>query len=114
MVDETLKPVKILEPAKKIIRQWPIDVRQELGAVLTRLQRCEMVGMPDVRAMPSIDKGVFEIRLKNRVASYRAFYLMIHGMGIIIFHAFLKKSQQAPQKEIDTGLGSLKFFLREL
>jgi phage-related protein len=114
MADEKLKPVKMCEPARKIIREWPVDARQELGAVLIRLQRGEVVGMPDVRAMPSIEKGVFEIRLKNSVGAYRVFYISIHSTGIIIFHAFVKKSQQTPQKEIETGRSRLKSFLREL
>jgi len=50
-------PVQIYPPVRKIIRDWPVAARRELGATLLRLQRGELIGMPDVRAMPSVAKG---------------------------------------------------------
>ena len=113
MRKEDLKPVEIYEPVRKIIRSWPSEVRQELGAVLIRLQRDEFVGMPDVRAMPSISKGVFEIRLKSKEGAYRVFYVAVSVRGLLVFHAFLKKSEQTTKKELDSAKSRLKSFIRE-
>ena len=112
MRKEDLKPVEIYEPVRKIIRSWPTEVRQELGAVLIRLQQNEFVGMPDVRAMPSVAKRVFEIRIKSKGDAYRVFYVSVNARGILVFHAFLKKSEQTTQKEIETAKTRLKSFLR--
>jgi phage-related protein len=70
------KSVSILNRARLTIRSWPTEVRRELGAVLMRLQKNEYVGMPDMRAMPSIHKGVFEIRIKSKDNFFRTFHLI--------------------------------------
>ena len=72
------------------------------------------MGMPDVRSMPSIAKGVFEVRIRLTGDAYRVFYLSLSEKGLVIFHAFIKKSQQTPQKEIDTSLQRLRTFLRDV
>ena len=109
-----LVPVEIYEPTRKIIKDWPAGVRRELGAVLIRLQLGEIVGMPDVRSMSSVAKGVFEIRIKSSADAYRVFYISVIAKGILVFHAFIKKSQQTPQKEIEIARGRLQSFLRDL
>src|SRR5207248_2869473 len=47
-------PVRFYEPVRKLVHDWPTAVRKELGAVLTRLQKRESIGMPDVRPMPEV------------------------------------------------------------
>lgn len=55
---KTLKRlVYIYDPARKEIRDWPLEIKKDLGSVLMRLQLGESVGMPDVRPMPSVAKG---------------------------------------------------------
>ena len=44
--------------------------------------------------------GLFEIRAKGKDGIGRAFYCFVKGKRIIIFHAFIKKSQATPQKEL--------------
>ncbi|MCX6106364.1 MAG: type II toxin-antitoxin system RelE/ParE family toxin [Proteobacteria bacterium] len=111
---EELVPVQIYEPVRKIIRDWPVAARRELGATLLRLQRGELIGMPDVRAMPSVAKGVSEIRISLAGDAYRAFYISVTEEGILVFHAFIKKTQQTPQKEINTALKRLHTFFRNI
>ena len=48
------KPVRFYDPIRKVVRNWPVEIKKELGAVLTRLQKGESVGLPDVRPMPSV------------------------------------------------------------
>ena len=70
--------------------------------------------MPDVRTMPSIAKGCSEIRLKDASGIFRVFYVIESEEGIFVFHAFKKKTEQTPQKEIETAQKRLKVFLKEL
>jgi phage-related protein len=114
MVKAQWLSVLIYEPARKAIHEWPYEARKDLGGVLTKLQKGESVGMPDVRPMPSIGKGVCEIRTRAASGSYRAFYFIQGAFGICVFHAFTKKSQQTPTKEILTARERLNSFLREL
>ena len=109
-----LKPVHIYYPVRKLIRTWPAEVKGELGTVLMRLQRNEFVGMPDVRAMPSVGRGGFEVRIKASRGAFRAFYVSIDAHGIAVFHAFQMKTQQTGQKEIETGTVRLRAFMAEL
>lgn len=101
-------PVEIKGEARREIREWPIVVRQDLGAVLQRLQEREPVGMPDVRAMPSVGKGVLEIRVRDQTSAYRAFLVHVGPKGIVVFHAFAKKSRKTPLREIDLGKRRLR------
>ena len=42
------------------------------------------------------------------------FYVIEFGEGILVFHAFKKKTEQTPQKEIETARKRLRVFLEEL
>ena len=54
---------------RKLIRTWPADIKKELGVVLMRLQQGETIGMPDVRRMASVARGVSEIRIQDNTGS---------------------------------------------
>jgi phage-related protein len=85
-----------------------------LGSVLTRLQKGESIGMPDVRPMPIIDRQVSEIRISERSGSYRTLFAVRTKLGILLFHAFQKKSGKTPSREIKTARQRLAAFLSEL
>lgn len=63
--------------------------------------------------MPSIAQGVHEIRLKDKSGIYRVFYFTKVKDKILIFHAFKKKTQKTPKKDIDLGKKRLKEMLNE-
>ena len=106
--------VLISDPARRTIHRWAYRVRKDLGDVLTKLQKGEPVGMPDVRPMPSVARGVSEIRIPTTSGSYRVFYVIEGSYGIGIFHAFVKKTQRTPKREILTAKKRLNSFLQEL
>jgi phage-related protein len=108
------KPVLFYHPAQAEIVSWPPDVKKELGSVLTLLQKGEAVGMPDVRPMPSVARGVSEIRISKSSGAFRAFFVVWTDLGILVFHGFQKKTQATPKIEIETGKRRLKAFLEEL
>jgi hypothetical protein len=51
-------PVRFYGSARDVIHDWPLEVKKELGSALTRLQKGECIGMPDVRPMPDISPQV--------------------------------------------------------
>jgi phage-related protein len=53
--------------------------------------------------MPSVGPGVEELRIKDRTGAFRVFYLARRADAVLIFHAFQKKTQKTPQKEIELG-----------
>ena len=63
------------------------------------------LGLPHTRAMGG---GLFEVRAKGREGIGRAFYCTVTGQRILILHAFIKKSEQTPARELETARARLK------
>lgn len=101
-------------PARKEILSWPIEIKKDLGSILTKLQKGENVGEPDTKAMKSVAAGCFEIRLKGIDGIFRVFYILKTEVGILVFHSFKKKTQKTPIKEIETGKIRLSELIKEL
>ncbi len=94
--------------ALEAIREFPVDVRRELGKLIFDLQKGSMLGMPVSRSMPSVAAGVSELRVRDANGIYRAFYFVKSERGILIFHAFVKKTQKTPPAEIELARKRLK------
>lgn len=58
------------------------------------------LGLPHTRAMGG---GLFEIRAKGGEGIGRAFYCTTIGQRIVILHAFIKKTEQTPPRELATA-----------
>jgi phage-related protein len=99
--------------ARAAIRLFPVEVRRELGKAIFDLQNGEMLGMPLARAMPILGPGAAKLRIRDRDGSYRAFHYTHSLRGILIFHAFVKKSRATPSHELDLGRKRLKEMLYE-
>jgi phage-related protein len=56
----------------------------------------EQLGMPNSRPMPGAAAGVSELRVKGEDGSFRAFYYTAPSRGVLVFHAFVKKTQRTP------------------
>ena len=69
--------------------------------------------MPLSRPMPSIAAGVAELRLRDRAGIYRAFYYTRSARGILVLHAFVKKSQATPKADVELGQKRLREMLNE-
>lgn len=55
------------------------------------------LGLPFTRAL---GEGLFEIRAKGKEGIGRAFFCTVVGQEIVILHAFIKKTQKTPRKEL--------------
>jgi hypothetical protein len=47
--------------------------------------------------------GVEELRMRAATGAYRAFYLARRTSGILVFHAFTKKTQKTPRWRVHRG-----------
>jgi phage-related protein len=90
------------------VREWPRSVRLELGEAIHSLQVGITLGMPRSRPMPTVGKGVEELRLKDASGQYRVFYVARLAVGVLVFHAFIKKTRETPQREIELARVRLK------
>ena len=73
----------------------------------------ETLKLPLSRPMSSVGMGVEELRVKDRSGIYRAFYFARVADRVVIFHAFIKKTQKTPKHDIDLGKKRLKEILNE-
>ena len=103
-----MRPVVFHPKARDAIRAFPREVRDRLGKALYLLQAGEQPGMPLSRPMPSVAPGVSEMRLHNEDGQFRTFYFTARTRGILVIHAFAKKTRQTPPTEIQLGRKRLK------
>ena len=61
--------------------------------------------------MPTVAPGAFELRIRDRAGSYRAFYVIQSKIGVLVFHAFQKKTPKTPKHEIDLARKRLRDML---
>jgi phage-related protein len=108
-----MKPVVLHAKAREIIREFPRDIRDRLGRALFLLQMGEQPGLPLSRPMPTVAPGVAEIRLHGSDGQYRVFYVAASDRGVLVFHAFVKKTQRTPFSEIRVARKRLKEILDE-
>ena len=106
-----VRPILFHPGARDAIRRFPKEVRSRLGRRLFQLQLGEQLGMPHSRPMPSVAAGVSELRVRAEDGVYRAFYYTRSTEGILVFHAFAKKTRQTPTSEIEVGRKRLKELL---
>jgi phage-related protein len=80
------------------ILEWPVDLLADythLSGLLIELG--PELKMPHSKAL---GKGLFELRPKAASGIGRAFYCFLMGKKIVVVHAFIKKTQKTPEKEL--------------
>lgn len=92
--------------SKEVVSGFPDEVKQNLGYALRLLQWGEEP--PDYRPLPSVGKGLFELRDQDKHGWYRVIYLSRTNNVIHIVHAFEKKSRAMPEKEKDVARENLQ------
>ena len=103
-----MRPVIFHLKTTETIRTFPRAVRDRLGKALYLLQAGEQPGMPLSRPMPSVAPGAAEIRLHSEDGQFRTFYVTASAEGILVFHAFVKKTQKTPEAELRLARKRLK------
>ena len=106
-----MRPLIFHPKARDEIRRFPKEARARLGRGLFRLQIGEMLGLPNARPMPAVAAGVSELRIRGENGSFRVFYFTATAKGVLVFHAFEKKTQRTPPREIELAKKRLKELL---
>jgi phage-related protein len=102
------------DEAKEALKGFPKAARAEIGWLIERLQAGDTLVEPLSKPMNMIALSCHELRYKDETGAYRTFYYLKHERGILIFHAFKKKTQKTPKKELETGRQRLKSLLKEI
>lgn len=80
------------------IESWPVDVLADYARIVELLaEHGPNLSLPYSRAFGD---GLFELRPRGRSGIGRAFYCFLIGRRVVVLHAFIKKSQQTPDREV--------------
>lgn len=102
---------------KYIIEYFHSRVREEIEAWLTgiladyaRIVELLMAFGPHLH-MPhsrALGEGLFELRPRSPEGIGRAFYCFVMNRRIVILHAFIKKTQETPERELKLARKRMK------
>ena len=95
-------------PVEDFLVGLPEAMRSEIFDALALLQAGVTLAMPLSRNLSGIRFGLHELRFRDRTGQVRVFYYLKRGDAIYLVHAFRKKTQQIPQKELDIVLKRIK------
>jgi len=82
------------------------NARLEAGFLLRKLQKGEMLSLPQSRPMPSIGFRCHELRINDKNTTWRIIY-RIDSDAVIILDVFEKKTQRTPKQVIETCMQRL-------
>ena len=88
------------------IESWPVGILADYARLVELLiEFGPDLRMPHSRAMGS---GLFELRPRGREGIGRALYCFVVGRRVVVFHAFVKKTHAAPQRDLEIARKRMK------
>jgi len=102
-----VKPIEFLGDSLRSLREFPDDAKHDAGYQLDRVQHG--LQPDDFKPMPTIGKGVEEIRVRDDSGAYRVIYTARLTDAVYVLHAFQKKTQATSKRDIE--LAKQRFFL---
>jgi phage-related protein len=106
-----MKQVRFLGTSLKDLKTFPVNVRQEAGYQLHLVQRG--LRPDDFKPMPTIGKGVEEIRVRDEAGAFRVIYTARVADVVYVLHAFQKKTQATPARDIELARTRLTQLLKD-
>jgi phage-related protein len=100
--------IDILKQCQRELKDFPGDVREDLADTLARLQEGHSLSLPLSRPMPSIGRGVHELRFRDRSGVYRVIYYLAGAGSIWLLYAFQKKTQKTSSHDIEVAQKRLR------
>lgn len=95
----TTKPVEFRGNALDELRSFPEEARRAAGYQIDRVQHG--YDPDDWKSMPSIGKGVREIRIRELSGAFRVVYLAKREDAVYVLHCFQKKTQKTATSDIE-------------
>jgi phage-related protein len=87
-----------VEPVRQWLKDFSAEDRHKLGYDISIVEFGWPVGMPLCRALGA---GLWEIRTSLTGGRIARIMFCVEGGRIIILHGFIKKTEKAPQRELN-------------
>lgn len=94
------------------LRAFPLAARRAAGHQIDLVQ--QGAEPDDWKPMPTIGRGVREIRIREPQGTFRIIYVAKLGDAVHVLHCFQKKSQKTAQTDIDLAERRYRELLKEL
>jgi phage-related protein len=88
------------------LRDFPQDARQDAGYELYQVQNGR--DPSDWKSMSTVGAGVREIRIRDAVGAYRVIYIATFSDAVHVLHAFEKKTQKTPRRDLELAVARLR------
>ena len=99
------------ETVRQDIVAWPVGIRAMYARITERMQVFgPHLGMPFTRPL---GEGLFEVRARGKEGIGRAVFCTATGQTIMILHAFIKKTQKVPQRDLELARRRLREVRRD-
>lgn len=105
-MSDDLKPLAFVGSSREDLRDFPKEVRHDVGVELMRVQSGLMP--TNFKPMTTVGAGCYEIRVSHKGA-WRVIYVAKFESAIYVLHAFRKTTQQTAQSDI--GLAAARYKL---
>jgi phage-related protein len=107
-----MKGIIYLGNSKNEIERFSLRAKQRVITALTAISAGINLTPYEFKYMATVGPGVYELRIKVE-KQYRVFYVAKFEEAIYILHAFEKKTQQTPTKEIQLGVSRYKALVNQ-
>ena len=96
-----MKKLRFIGASIDDLRDFPAEVRREVGFELDAVQRGLMPS--DFKPMLNIGVGVYELRI-HVLGEWRVLYVAKRPESIYVLHAFQKKTQKTRREDIELAI----------
>jgi phage-related protein len=105
-----MKPIAFVGSSLDDLREFPAAARSEAGYQLDRVQHG--LDPVDFKPMPTIGKGVWEIRITDKAGQFRVIYIAKLKDAVYVLHCFQKKTQKTAASDIELSNKRLRELLQ--
>jgi phage-related protein len=105
-----IKPVRFVGSSLEDLKSFPKEARRQAGFELDAVQRGR--DPSDWKPMKSVGPGVREIRL-HAEGEHRVIYIAKFEEAVYVLHAFRKKTQKTPARDLDLAQRRLQIVIQE-
>lgn len=105
-MSQHLKPVEFCGNALRELRNFPDQARREAGYQIDRVQHGQ--DPDDWKPLPSVGKGVREIRIWEEAGTFRVIYLAKLEDAVYVLHCFQKTTQKTAIGDIELARSRYK------
>lgn len=110
LYNQVMKQIAFLGNSLDDLREFPNTARSEAGYQLDRVQHG--LEPSDFKPMPTIGKGVWEIRITDEAGQFRVIYIAKLKDAVYVLHCFQKKTQKTSAKDLELSSKRLRELLQ--